>query len=158
MRALDIRGLLRALDAEGVSYVLIGAVALAAHGPVRATADLDLVPDPAPENLRRLGSALAAIDARLASDLDRAVDQELRTALVRGRSLTLETTFGGLDIVQRVAGVPSFGELAAEASTMKLLGVDVRVCGRSHLRKMKLARGSHRDLADVEDLDAADGG
>jgi hypothetical protein len=28
------------------------------------------------------------------------------------------------------------------------------VCSRRHLREMKLARGTHRDLADVEDLDA----
>jgi len=34
-------------------FVVIGGVAVAAHGYVRGTADLDLVPDPDPENLKR---------------------------------------------------------------------------------------------------------
>lgn len=46
------------LHDEGVRHVVIGGVAVAAHGFVRATADVDLVPDPGPDNLRALGSAL----------------------------------------------------------------------------------------------------
>ena len=57
--------------------------------------------------------------------------------------------------MQRAAGVPSFGELAADAVEMELFGVPVLVCSREHLRQMKLARGTHRDLADVADLDAS---
>lgn len=73
-----------------------------------------------------------------------------------GRNLTLETALGGLDIVQRLAGVPSYGELADDAVEMELFGLPVLVCSRRHLRAMKRARGSHRDLADLEDLDATD--
>jgi hypothetical protein len=152
--ALDIPGLLRALDDGEVTYVLIGAAALAAHGPVRATEDLDLVPDPDPENLRRLANSLVALDGRLASDVSRSVGPEERSALEKGRSLTLETELGGIDVVQRARGVPSFGELRREAIEMELFGLPVLVCSRRHLRQMKLARGTHRDLADVEDLDA----
>ena len=55
MSPLDIPGLLRALADDDVDYVLIGAAALAAHGPVRATEDVDIVPDPDPENLAVAG-------------------------------------------------------------------------------------------------------
>lgn len=34
------------------------------------------------------------------------------------------------------------------------LEVVIVSCSRRHLREMNLARGTHRDLADVEDLDA----
>ena len=156
MNGVDIPGLLRVLDGGEVRYVLIGAVALAAHGPVRATEDVDVVPAPDPENLRRLGNVLASLDARLASDPDRPLDAAERTALAKGRNLTLETALGGLDIVQRLAGVPSYGELADDAVEMELFGLHVLVCSRRHLRAMKRARGSHRDLADLEDLDATD--
>jgi hypothetical protein len=151
---LDIPGLLRALDRGQVAYVLIGAAALAAHGPVRATEDLDLVPDPDPENLRRLVNVLVGLEARLATDPDRQLGPEERSALAQGHSLTLETRLGGVDVVQRASGVPSFAELAAEAIDMQLFDVRVLVCSREHLRQMKLARGTHRDLADIEDLDA----
>ena len=105
MNGVDIPGLLRVLDGGEVRYVLIGAVALAAHGPVRATEDVDVVPAPDPETLRRLGNVLASLDARLASDPDRPLDAAEPTALAKGRNLTLETALGGLDIVQRLAGV-----------------------------------------------------
>lgn len=156
MSGVDIPGLLRALDDGEVGYVMIGAAALAAHGPVRATEDVDVVPDPDPENLRRLGNVLASLDARLAGDPARAIGAEQRAALAQGRNLTLETALGGLDVVQRLAGVPSYVELARDAVEMELFGIPVLVCSRRHLRAMKLARGSHRDLADVEDLDATE--
>ncbi len=136
--------------------MLIGAVALAAHGPVRATEDVDLVPDPAAENLRRLGNLLVRLDARLASEPKRRFGTGEREALQRGRSLTLDSSLGAIDVVQGVWGVPSFEQLAAEAIELELLGVAVKVCSRRHLREMKLARGTHRDRGDVEDLDATD--
>lgn len=156
MSGVDIPGLLRAFDDGEVGYVLIGAAALAAHGPVRATEDVDVVPDPDPENLRRLGNVLASLDARLADDPSSGLGAEERAALAQGRNLTLETALGGLDVVQRLAGVPSYVELADDAVEMELFGIPVLVCSRRHLRAMKLARGSHRDLADVEDLDATE--
>ena len=156
MTGVDIPGLLRALGDDGVEYVLIGAAALAAHGPVRATEDVDIVPDPAPENLRRLGNALARTDARLAADRERPFGPDERAALTRGRSLSLETALGALDVVQSLPGVPSYAELTADAVRLELFGLPVDVCSRRHLRAMKLARGSHRDLADIEDLDATE--
>jgi len=43
-----------ALNAGEVAYVIVGGIAVAAHGVVRATADLDLVPEASAENLERL--------------------------------------------------------------------------------------------------------
>ena len=45
-----------ALNASGVAYVIVGGLAVAAHGVVRATRDLDLVPEPSAENLDRLAA------------------------------------------------------------------------------------------------------
>mgnify|MGYP000745879178 CR=1 FL=1 len=58
MSAFDLRGLLAALDEHGVRFVAIGGVAVAAHGYVRATRDLDIVPKFNPENVERLAQAL----------------------------------------------------------------------------------------------------
>jgi hypothetical protein len=44
----DLRVLLQLLHEKDVSSVVIGGVAVAAHGFVRGTEDLDLVPDPDP--------------------------------------------------------------------------------------------------------------
>ena len=50
-----------ALNANGVAYVIVGGLAVAAHGVVRATRDLDLVPEPSDENLERLAGTLTEL-------------------------------------------------------------------------------------------------
>src|ERR1700686_1620710 len=56
--------LISALMMRGVEFVVIGGFSLAAHGVVRGTKDLDIVPAPASENLARLADALQDIAAR----------------------------------------------------------------------------------------------
>ncbi len=50
-----------ALNVAGVDYVVVGAVALGAHGLVRATEDLDVFVRPDKENIERLRKALRAV-------------------------------------------------------------------------------------------------
>jgi hypothetical protein len=62
--ALNPEPLLRALHESGVRHIIIGGFAVNAHGVIRPSRDLDIVPDPDPDNLRRLAQLLADIDAR----------------------------------------------------------------------------------------------
>lgn len=54
----EIFRVLRAFEAAGLEYVLIGAAAMGFHGLVRATEDLDLIIRATPENVERLRAAL----------------------------------------------------------------------------------------------------
>ena len=54
----EIVRVLRAFEAAGLEYVLIGAAAMGFHGLVRATEDLDLFIRATPENVERLRVAL----------------------------------------------------------------------------------------------------
>lgn len=150
---LDLRGLLEALHEHRVRFVAIGGIAVVAHGYVRATEDLDIVPEPQGENLRRLSNALVALDAVLPTASGRAFDPARDGASLRqDRNLTLDTRLGGLDLVQRIPGVPGFAALDAAAVEADLLGVPVRICALTHLRAMKQARGRAQDRADLEAL------
>ena len=156
MTIFDLRGLVAALAERDVDYVIVGGVAVGAHGYVRATRDLDIVPQPDPENLRRLGAVLQQLEANLpladarpfmsATDLRR---------LERRENMTLDTSIGGIDVIQRAPGVPPYEDLAADAVTADLLGVPVRICSLEHLRAMKTAAGRAQDLADLENLPPA---
>src|SRR4051794_14106941 len=119
----DLAGLLRALVDSEIRFVTIGGIAVAAHRVVRATEDLDIVPDPSANNLTQLADTLAALDARLLRNPDRGVDAQVRAALARGRNLTVTTSAGDLDVVQRLPGVPSFADLDADAWDASLFGV-----------------------------------
>lgn len=64
MRASSIIAVLQALETAGVRYLVVGGLAVIAHGYLRTTRDLDLVVELAPENLERAVAALATLDYR----------------------------------------------------------------------------------------------
>lgn len=153
MSAFDLRSLLEALNAEGVRFVVIGGVAVGAHGYVRGTEDLDLVPDPDPTNLDRLTDALAKLESTLPTVAERPFDPNSDAGVIRrGGNVTAMTRFGGLDIVQRARGVPSFTQLVDDAVESDLLGIPVLICSLARLREMKEAQDREQDRADLANL------
>ena len=153
MREFDLRSLLEALSERDVRFVVIGGVAVGAHGYVRGTEDLDLVPDPDPENLKRLTAALEALESTLPTVDERSFDPATDSGVIRrGGNVTAMTRFGGLDVVQRARGVPSYTQLAGDAIDSEMLGVPVRVCSLARLREMKRAQNREQDRADLANL------
>ena len=150
----DLAGLVRELAEARIRYIVIGGIAVAAHAFVRATEDLDIVPDPTPANLDELCNVLVRIEARLLQDPSREIDPEIRGELHRGGNLTVTTTVADLDIVQRLPGVPSYSELERDSWEAELNGAHFRVCSRADLIAMKRARGAAIDLADLERLES----
>jgi hypothetical protein len=61
----DFRDLLAEFNASGVEFLIVGAHALAAHGHIRATKDIDLWVRPDPANASRVMSALRRFGAPL---------------------------------------------------------------------------------------------
>jgi len=57
----DLLALCKALNAEGVRYVLIGGFAVILHGFVRGTKDIDLLVEVSAENIQRLKRAMAVL-------------------------------------------------------------------------------------------------
>ncbi|MET0304722.1 MAG: hypothetical protein ABW196_00655 [Solirubrobacterales bacterium] len=158
MSALDLRSLLELLHAKEVRFVVIGGVAVAAHGYVRGTADLDLVPDPDPQNLKKVAQILDELEATLPTAGDRRFDLKSDAGVIRrGGNVTADTRFGGLDVVQRAQGVPSYSQLVADAVETELLGTPVRVCSLTRLREMKVAQGRPEDKADLANLPESGG-
>lgn len=150
---VDLLHLLRALERADVRFVAVGGVAVGVHGYVRMTLDVDVVPDPDRANLERLISLLSRLEATLPSAAGRRLDPALDARVLRrGGNLTLDTPRGGLDIVQRLPGVPPYAELARDAVTVCLEDLSVRVCSLAHLRVMKERAGRAQDLADLAAL------
>jgi hypothetical protein len=158
--ALDPVPLLKHLYEHGVEHIIIGGLAVSAHGHVRPSKDLDIVPSPATENLQRLAGALAdanAVDAGV-SDFDPA---EIPMSAMRvedlsqGGNFCLVTDLGDMDIFQWVSGIDAddlYAELDRESLPGNVEGIPVRVCGLEHLRAMKRAAARPQDLADLERL------
>lgn len=152
MTDLDIGATLRFLHDARVEYVLIGGVAVAAHGHVRGTEDVDLVPDPDPDNLLRLGNALASAGARRLLGDEAPFGPADHNALAAGRNLSVVTDHGPIDVVQQVDGLPPYRELVERADRIEAFGIPLLVISRADLIAAKRRRGERRDLDDVEVL------
>ncbi len=121
--------MLETLDEYGVAHVVIGGVAARAHGDPSVTFDLDLTPDPDPENLARLAEALTAMDARLRPPDSDPVSMELDGSVIgRFSTLATRTRFGDLDVVVRPDGIPGgYKQLAENACNDHAFGVKVAI-------------------------------
>lgn len=148
--------LLRRLSEAGVDFVLIGGLAVNAWGVVRGTKDVDVVAASNQENLERLAAVAVAAGGHVqAGEALLGSAPSIAAALRAGKQVAIETELGRLDVVQGLEGVPSYEGLRSRASEAEVLGVSVAVCSVRDLREMKRAAGRTRDLADLEDLDAA---
>lgn len=161
--ALDPLPLLRALHERGIEYIVVGGFAVSAHGFIRVTKDLDIVPSSAAENLQRLAEMLRDLDATVLDTAD-FEPQEMPADPTRAGDLTMggnfctQTDLGRLDVMQWLGGIDAddlYGELAREAIESSIDGLSVRVCGLDHLRAMKRAAGRPRDLEDLKGLGEA---
>lgn len=140
----DFRDLLAEFNARQVEFLLVGAHALAAHGHVRATRDLDIWVRPSPENANRVLEAIRVFGAPL-HDL---TGKDLATP---GVIFQIGVEPIRIDVLTVIDGV-QFDEAWAERMISQYGDQPVGVLSREHLMKNKLTVARTQDLADVEAL------
>ncbi|MGN6275728.1 MAG: nucleotidyltransferase [Solirubrobacterales bacterium] len=152
---LRLRELLERLIEAEVRFVLVGGLALNAWGHMRATQDVDVVPDPDRENLTRLDGLLRELGGKV--DVGgRLLDSDAISTFLRTGDRTLvRTELGQLDVLQGLPQIPRYEELEKQAKEIDVDGLSVRVCSLGHLLEMKRASDRPRDKEDVEALEAA---
>ncbi len=64
MEKQSIETILAALNQENIRYLIVGGLAVVAHGYVRFTADLDLIVDLEEQNIRRALTCLGGLGYR----------------------------------------------------------------------------------------------
>lgn len=140
-----------------MSYVVVGGVAVQAHGGQRMTQDLDLVVPSDPENFERLAAALAELDARiLGPDGRRSAATPPASLLASGDLWRLDSAHGLVDVVLLPAALGTFDAVRGRAHDVELGELVVPVAARSDLIAMKQASGRPQDLEDVELLEGLD--
>jgi predicted nucleotidyltransferase len=158
---LDIRAILVELAQEPVEFLIIGGVAVGFHGYVRATKDVDVVPSPDPENLKRLARVLRRLDAQIegaqefgSEELPDPLDPE---ALALGGNWVLRTRLGRFDVMQWIGEYALWERLAPTAITAEIGELTVKVVSYDGLVALKEKAGRPEDLVDLRRLREARG-
>ncbi|HSB08698.1 MAG TPA: hypothetical protein VLM38_04265 [Blastocatellia bacterium] len=142
----DFRDLLAEFNVQGVEYLIVGAHALAAHGHVRATKDLDVWVRPNAENAKRVLKALKEYGTPL-HDLT-------ETDLARdGTVFQIGVPPLRIDVITAIDSV-TFDEAWPTRLQTKFADQPAAVLSREHLIRNKRATGRTQDLADVEWLES----
>jgi predicted nucleotidyltransferase len=152
---LRLRLLLERLRAAEVDFVLVGGLAVNAWGYLRATRDIDLVPDPSTENLARLDALLVELGGKVEVGERLLESGAIRTFLRTGDRTLVLTDLGRIDVLQGLPQVPAFASLDARATEVDIDGLVVKVCSLDDLLAMKRASDRPRDRDDLEALEAA---
>jgi hypothetical protein len=144
----DVIDLVDALIEEHVDFLLVGAHALAAHGIVRGTSDVDLFVRASEDNAARVIKALRRFGAPLSQH---GVNEDDFTR--EGVIYQLGLPPNRIDLLTKISGV-SFADAIRDATVVPFHGRMVAIPSRDTLITNKLASGRPKDLEDVERLRA----
>ena len=141
----DFKDLLSTFNAHRVEFLVIGAHALAVHGHVRATKDLDVWVRPEATNARRVMAALQAFGAPTSG----VEESDFASA---GITFQIGVEPVRIDIITAVAGI-EFDLAWEHRISAEYGGASVFVISRPDLIQNKRAAGRPQDLADIAALE-----
>jgi hypothetical protein len=163
MERRSVEALVRGLNEGGVRYLIVGGLAVAAHGVLRFTVDVDIVLDFDPENLRRATTALGGLGYRPRAPvpLEQFSDESARRSWVREKGLTVFSLFspehGATEVDLFVEAPFDFDAAHARATRIEIAsGVSATFVSRGDLIEMKRQAGRPQDLEDVRRLEGGE--
>ena len=138
----DFAEMLSALSEAGAEFLIVGAHALAAHGIVRATGDIDIWVRPTQENAERVMRALVKFGAPL---LDLTIEDLTKADTV----FQIGVDPSRVDILSGISGV-AFDDAWKRRLVLNIEGARVPVLSRVDFVTNKRASGRPKDLLDLE--------
>lgn len=141
----DYRDMLLALSQERVEFLVVGAYALAAHGHLRATIDIDIWVRPSVLNAEAVIRAIDSFGAPLfnltLSDLQK-----------EGTIFQIGVAPRRIDIITTLSGI-HFDDAFENSVLVEMEGVELRIPSVPDLIRNKRATGRLKDLVDAEALE-----
>jgi len=139
--------ILATFDRHGVAYVLVGSMAMAAQGIVRATRDIDVFVSADESNVARLRAALHEVFDDPSIDLIAAADLAGEYPAIQYVPPTADYW---IDILARLGEAWRYGDV--ECEILRVEGVSIRVATPQMLYRMKRDTVRPQDRLDAQVL------
>ena len=161
MERRSVETILRTLNGSGVRYLVVGGLAVVAHGFVRFTADIDLVLEFEPDALRRGIEALARLGYRPRAPVALAdfANPETRNQWARDKGLTVFSLSSddhkATEIDLFVEPPFDFDRAYARSQRLEVApDLEATFVGLADLIEMKRNAGRPQDLQDIAGLES----
>lgn len=151
---IELEPALSALSENKVDFVIVGGVAITAHGSAYLTQDLDFCYSRSKENLKKIVSALSRFNPHprgFPENLPYIFDE---TTLQNATNFTFKTDLGDIDLLGEVAGVGNYADVYNSSEKKNLFDIEVNVLSIEGLIKAKRAAGRTKDLLVLPELEA----
>ena len=159
MQKASVEAIVRAFQEHDVRYIIVGGLAVVAHGYLRFTADVDVVVDFEPANLERVEAALSLLEYQPRAPVPFAAfkDAATRHQWLHEKNMLVFSLYSSqharteLDIFIEQ---PFDFEVAFARSEFKEIvpGIQARIVAFDDLMTLKTQAGRAQDLADIEQL------
>ncbi|MEQ9022354.1 MAG: hypothetical protein RLN82_06285 [Pseudomonadales bacterium] len=143
----------RAFDQAGVRYAVVGGYAVALHGAVRGTVDVDCVINWSQKSLKQAEAALN--DIGLESRLPVTAEDifQFRDEYIQNRNLLAWSFYNPGDLSQQVDLLIHFDLKGKRTKEFRLGDQVIKVLNKEALIAMKRQSGRPQDLADIRALE-----
>ncbi len=146
------------LEARQVKYALVGGYAVALHGAVRGTVDIDLILDWQLANLQRAEESLKALGLRSLHPIDAQTVFRDKELLIREKNM-IAWSFYNLNNPAQVIDIIITNDLHDKTLVTFLIQEQpVKVLAKHDLIRMKQESGRPQDIEDINALEALDHG
>jgi hypothetical protein len=142
-----------ALSAAGVRYAVVGGYAVALHGAVRGTVDVDVILAWNSRSLEAAECALKSLGLVSRLPISAAEVFRFRDEYIRNRNLIAWNFYNPKDLSEQLDIVITADLKGKKVSTVKTPDGPIRVLGREDLIVMKRASGRPQDLEDAAALE-----
>jgi hypothetical protein len=153
MADFDAPAILTQLTSCQVEFVLIGGLAMIAHGSAYVTKDLDICYARSEKNLTALVTALAPLHPYLRGAPPGLPFHLDLPTLQAGLNFTLTTERGDLDLLGEVSGLGRFENVVAVSEDRVLYGLSIRILSLEGLIAAKKAAGRIKDRNHILELE-----
>jgi len=149
----------RELNSSGVKYLTVGGIALALHGFVRFTADLDLMVELTKDNLTKLVAAMEKMGYKPKAPVKASefIDPRKREMWVREKNMKVFSFYDpnrSIDLVDIFVDEPiDFEEAYSRKMIFKADDLEIPVVSLEDLKKLKLLSGREQDILDIKELE-----
>ncbi len=117
---LNAEAILRSLVANKVEFIVVGGLAMIAHGSSHVTDDLDICYGRTPENILRLVTAISPFNPYLRGAPEGLPFRFDAPTITAGLNFTLTSECGPLDVLGEISGVGDYVSVREQSEVQEV--------------------------------------